>query len=158
MVPEEAKQFIGRTDPPIIRHVEKGAIRRYAEAVGNDNPLYQDDEYARRSLYGSIIAPPGFFGWPTKTPCSCTGLADIVGELQAALARGGFPRILDGGIAYDFFLPVRAGDILIASPKVTGLSEKEGKGGTMIICNFETTYTNQNGDLVAKANQTFIAR
>ena len=158
MIPEEAKQFIGRTDPPIIRHVEKGAIRRYAEAVGNDNPLYQDDEYARRSLYGSIIAPPGFFGWPTKTPCSCTGLADIVGELQAALARGGFPRILDGGISYDFFLPVRAGDILIASPKVTGLSEKEGKGGTMIICNFETTYTNQNGDLVAKANQTFIAR
>jgi len=158
VIPEEAKQFIGRTDPPIIRHVEKGAIRRYAEAVGNDNPLYQDDEYARRSLYGSIIAPPGFFGWPTKTPCSCTGLADIVGELQAALARGGFPRILDGGISYDFFLPVRAGDILIASPKVTGLSEKEGKGGTMIICNFETTYTNQNGDLVAKANQTFIAR
>jgi acyl dehydratase len=155
---EEAKQFIGRTDPPIIRHVEKGAIRRYAEAVGNDNPLYQDEEYARRSPYGSIIAPPGFFGWPTKTPCSCTGLADIVGELQAALARGGFPRILDGGISYDFFLPVCAGDILIASPKVTGLSEKEGKGGTMIICNFETTYTNQNGDLVAKANQTFIAR
>jgi len=158
MISEEVKQFIGKADPPIIRHVEKGAIRRYAEAVGNDNPLYQDDEYARRSLYGSIIAPPGFFGWPTKTPCSCTGLADIVGELQAALARGGFPRILDGGISYDFFLPVRAGDILIASPKVTGLSEKEGKGGTMIICNFETTYTNQNGDLVAKANQTFIAR
>jgi len=158
MISEEVKQFIGKADPPIVRHVEKGAIRRYAEAVGNDNPLYQDDEYARRSLYGSIIAPPGFFGWPTKTPCSCTGLADIVGELQAALARGGFPRILDGGISYDFFLPVRAGDILIASPKVTGLSEKEGKGGTMIICNFETTYTNQNGDLVAKANQTFIAR
>jgi len=158
MISEEVKQFIGKADPPIIRHVEKGAIRRYAEAVGNDNPLYQDDEYARRSLYGSIIAPPGFFGWPTKTPCSCTGLADIVGELQAALARGGFPRILDGGISYDFFLPVRAGDILIASPKVTGLSEKEGKGGTMIICNFETTYTNQNGNLVAKANQTFIAR
>lgn len=158
MISEEVKQFIGKADPPIVRHVERGAIKRYAEAVGNDNPLYQDDEYARRSLYGSIIAPPGFFGWPTKTPCSCTGLADIVGELQAALARGGFPRILDGGISYDFFLPVRAGDILIASPKVTGLSEKEGKGGTMIICNFETTYTNQNGNLVAKANQTFIAR
>lgn len=158
MISEEAKQFIGRTDLPVIRHVEKGAIRIYAEAVGNDNPLYSDEEYARKSLYGSIIAPPGFFGWPTKTPCSCTGLADIVGELQAALARGGFPRILDGGMSYNFFLPVRAGDVLVASPKVTGLNEKEGKGGTMIICNFETTYTNQNGDLVAKALQTFIAR
>jgi acyl dehydratase len=158
VIPEEAKQFIGRTDPPIIRHVEKGAIRRYAEAVGNDNPLYYDEEYARESPYGSIIAPPGFFGWPTKTPCSCTGLAEIVGELQAALARGGFPRILDGGISYDFFLPVRAGDILTATPKVTGLSEKEGKSGNMIVCYFETTYVNQNGDLVARARQTFIAR
>jgi len=158
VIPDEAKQFIGRTDPPIVRRVEKGAIKRYAEAVGNDNPLYTDEEYAGRSRYRSIIAPPGFFGWPTKTPSSCTGLADIVGELQAALARGGFPRILDGGISYDFFVPVRAGDVLVASPKVTGLSEKEGKGGNMIICNFETTYTNQDGNLVAKANQTFIAR
>ena len=158
MIPDEAKQFIGRTDPPIVRHVEKGAIKRYAEAVGNDNPLYTDEEYAARSRYRSIIASPGFFGWPTKTMRSCTGLADIVGELQAALARGGFPRILDGGISYDFFVLVRTGDILIASPKVTALSEKEGKGGSMIICNFETTYTNQNGDLVARANQTFIAR
>jgi acyl dehydratase len=158
MIPEEAKQFIGRTDPPIIRHVEKGAIRRYAEAVGNDNPLHYDEEYARKTKYGSIIAPPGFWGWPTKTPSSSTGLAEIVGELQAALARGGFPRILDGGISYDFFLPVRAGDIIVASPKVTGLSEKEGKSGAMIICNFETTYVNQNGDLVAKSYQTFIAR
>jgi len=158
MIPEEAKQFIGRTDPPLIRHVEKGAIRRYAEAVGNDNPLYCDEEYSRKSRYGTIISPPGFWGWPTKTPSSATGLAEIVGELRAALARGGFPRILDGGISYDFFLPVRAGDILIATPKVTGLSEKEGKSGNMIICNFETTYVNQNGDLVARARQTFIAR
>jgi acyl dehydratase len=158
MIPEEAKRFIGRTDPPIVRHVEKGAIRRYAEAVGNDNPLHYDEEYARKTKYGSIIASPGFWGWPTQTPSSSTGLAEIVGELQAALARGGFPRILDGGISYDFFLPVRAGDVLVASPKVTGLSEKEGKSGSMIICNFETTYINQNGDLVAKSYQTFIAR
>ena len=158
MIPEEAKQFIGRTAPPIIRHVEKGAIRRYAEAVGNDNPLYYDEEYARKTKYGGIIAPPGFWGWPTRTPSSSTGLAEIVGELQATLARGGFPRILDGGISYDFFLPMRAGNILVATPRVTGLSEKEGKSGTMIICNFETTYVNQNGDLVAKSYQTFITR
>ncbi len=123
MIPEEAKQFIGRTGPPVIRHVEKGAIRRYAEAVGNDNPLYYDEEYARKTKYGSIIAQPGFWGWPTKPPSSSTGLAEIVGELQEALARGGFPRILDGGISYDFFLPVRAGDILVATPKVTSMSE-----------------------------------
>ena len=126
--------------------------------MGNDNPLYYDEEHARKTKYGSIIAQPGFWGWPIKLPSSSTGLAEIVGELQAALARGGFPRILDGGISYDFFLPVRAGDVLVASPRVTGLSEKEGKSGSMILCNFDTTYVNQDGDLVAKSYQTFIAR
>src|SRR4030042_5659755 len=109
MVPEEAKRFIGRTDPPIIRHVEKGAIRRYAEAVGNDSPLHCDEEYAGKTKYGGIIASPGFWGWPTKTPSSSTGLAEIVGELQAALSRGGVPRILRGGKSYHFLLPVGAG-------------------------------------------------
>jgi acyl dehydratase len=158
MISEEAKQFIGKTDPPIVRHVERGSIKRYAEAIGNDNPLYCDEEYAKKSRYRSIIAPPGFWGWPTRTPSSSTGLAEIVGELQAALARSGYPRILDGGISYDFFVPVRAGDTLIASPKVTGLTEKEGKSGAMVICDFETTYVNQNGNVVAKSYQTFIAR
>src|SRR4030042_2531165 len=133
MVPEEAKRVSGRTDPPIIRHVEKGAIRRYAEAVGDDSPLHYDEEYAGKTKYGGIIASPGFWGWPTKTPSSSTGLAEIVGELQAALARGGFLRILDSGISYDFFLPVRAGDTIVARPNVTGLSEKEGKSGPRII-------------------------
>jgi acyl dehydratase len=154
MVPDELKQYIGKIDPPHVREVETGAIRRYADAVGNENPLYSDEEYAGESRYGTIIAPPGFFGWPTKSVPSSEG---IIG-LMTAMINAGYYRILDGGMSYEFFLPVRAGDTLIASPKVKDVSAKEGKSGTMIICNFETTYLNQNGDLVAKAYQTLIGR
>ncbi|MBE0480261.1 MAG: MaoC family dehydratase N-terminal domain-containing protein [Dehalococcoidia bacterium] len=158
MIPEEARQFIGKTAVPIVREVERGAIRRYADAVGNNNPLYCDEEYAAGSRYGDIIAPPGFFGWPIKPAKSTTGLPEIVGDLQEALARGGFPRILDGGISYEFFLTVRADDMLIASVKVSNITEKEGKSGAMMVCRLETTFLNQNGDEVARAYQTFIAR
>ncbi|UCC59300.1 MAG: MaoC family dehydratase N-terminal domain-containing protein [Dehalococcoidia bacterium] len=158
MISEEVQPFIGKTAAPIIREVEKGAVRRYADAVGNNNPVYSDEEYAVKSKYGGIIAPPGFFGWPMKPVASSTGLADIVGDLQEALSKAGFPRILDGGISYEFFLPVRAGDTLVASPKVSKVVEKEGKSSAMMICDFETTYINQNGDMVARSNQTFIAR
>ena len=158
MIPEEVRQFTGKIAPLIVREVEKGSIRRYAAAVGNENPIYSDEEYAGASRYGGIIAPPGFFGWPIKPVASSTGLADIVGDLQEALSNAGFPRILDGGISYEFYLPVRAGDILVASPKVSKVVEKEGKSGAMMICDFETTYINQNGDMVARSNQTFIAR
>ena len=158
MIQEEVKQCIGKMDPPHIREVERGAIRRYADAVSNDNPLYYDEEYASESRYGSIIAPPGFFGCPIKPFSSAVGLAEVVVVLQAALANAGFGRILDGGISYDFYLPVRAGDVLVASSKIKDVTEKEGKSGKMIMCNFETTYLNQNGDVVARACQTFIAR
>lgn len=154
MVLDELKQYIGKVDPPHVREVEKGAIRRYAEAVGNDNPLYYDEEYAGKSRYGGIIAPPGFFGWSAKAIAASEG---IVG-LMTAMINAGYAGILDGGISYEFYQPVRVGDTLVASPKVKDVTAKEGRTGTMIICQFETSYLNQNGDLVAKATQNLIGR
>jgi len=153
MVPDSLKQYIGKVDPPHLREVEKGAIRRYADAVGDDNPLYYDEEYAKKSRYGCIIAPPGFFGWAKKTISSSEGLIGLIG----AMIEAGYAGILDGGMAYDFFLPVRVGDTLVGSPKVADISLKEGKTKMMIL-RFETSYTNQNGDLVAKSYQTLIGR
>jgi acyl dehydratase len=153
MIPDSFKQYIGKIDPPHLREVERGAIRRYADAVGNDNPLYYDEEYAKKSRYGSIIAPPGFFGWAKQTVPSSEGLMGLMGDMIEA----GYAGILDGGMAYEYFLPVRAGDTLVASPKVADVALKEGKT-KMMICRFEVTYYNQNGDLVAKAYQTLIGR
>ena len=153
MIPDSFKQYIGKVDPPHLREVERGAIRRYADAVGNDNPLYYDEEYAKKSRYGSIIAPPGFFGWAKQTIPSSEGLIGLMG----AMIEAGYAGILDGGMAYEYFLPVRAGDTLVASPKVADVALKEGKTKMMIV-RFEVTYYNQNGDLVAKAYQTLIGR
>ncbi|MBE0481356.1 MAG: MaoC family dehydratase N-terminal domain-containing protein [Dehalococcoidia bacterium] len=154
MVPEEFQQFIGRVDPPHVRDVERGAIKRYTEAAGDDNPLYYDNEFASRSEYGGIIAPPGFFGWPIK---SVPNLEAVMG-LMSAVVNAGYYRMLDGGMAFEFFNPVYPGDILVASPKIMDVSGKEGKGGLMIICHFETSYVKQNGDLVAKSFQKVICR
>jgi acyl dehydratase len=153
MIPDSLKAFIGKIDPPHLREVEKGAIRRYADAVGDDNPLYYDEEYAKGTRYGGMIAPPGFFGWPKKPVNPTEGL----GGMMQAMIEAGYAGILDGGMSYDFFLPVRAGDTLIASPKVQSITEREGKT-KMVIGIFETTYYNQNGDLVFKSYQTLIGR
>jgi acyl dehydratase len=153
MVPDSLKQYIGKVDPPHLREVEKGAIRRYADAVGDNNPLYYDEEYAKKTKYGGIIAPPGFFGWAKKTISSSEGLIGLIG----AMIEAGYAGILDGGMAYDFYLPIRVGDTLVGSPKVADIALKEGKTKMMIL-RFETSYTNQNGDLVAKSYQTLIGR
>ena len=154
MIPEEAKQYIGRVDPPRVLAVEKGAIKRYAEAVGDDNPLYRDEEYASKSRYSGIIAPPGFFGWAIGGIPGGQGM----GGVMTALVSAGFGRLLDGGMAYEFYKPVCAGDTLVASPMVKERTEKEGKSGTMIVYVTETTYLNQKGELVARSYHSLICR
>jgi len=78
--------------------------------------------------------------------------------LMTAVVNAGYYRILDAGMSFDFFLPVRAGDVLVASPRVADVEEKQGKSGTMLMCSFETTYMNQNGDVVAKSYQKVMCR
>ncbi|MFH1650930.1 MAG: MaoC family dehydratase N-terminal domain-containing protein [Chloroflexota bacterium] len=158
MISEELKQFIGKTGSAVAMEVEKGDIMRYADAVDDANPLYRDEAYARRSRYGSLIAPPGFFGWPSRWGKAGPYFTALRLELDAAMARAGFRRALDGGIEYDFLLPVRAGDTLSATPRILSIDERESRSGKMMFTVIETTYVNQEGELAARARQTFIHR
>ena len=159
MLPEEVAKFIDKAGDVTILEVEKGAVRRFADAVDDPNPLYGDEEYAKNSKYGSIIAPPGFFGWPSKWKGGSSS-SPVTGDLRPALARAGYNAgsLIDAGTEYTFFCPIRVGDTLAALPRVVVITEREGKLGKMAFVITETTYTNQNGDLVAKARGTLIYR
>ena len=157
MIPEEVTKLLGKTGEVITMEVEKGAIKRYADAVGDYNPRYWDEEYAKTSKYGSIIAPPGFFGWPTRWTGIQPVFPDIYsGEAKVALIQAGYTRYLYGGTDFEFYRPIRAGDILKGYPKVATIIEREGKSGQLIFVSIETTYTNQNGDVVAKQSHNFV--
>ena len=160
MLPEEIKKLIGTRGKVQFYEVEKGAIRRFADAVDDANPLYHDEEYARNSKYGSIIAPPGFFGWPLKQASGSPLAIDIPLELESAFKKAGYPLslVLDGGMEYEFFLPVHAGDVLSAATTVRSLRERSSETGTIIVAFLDTTYHNQHGVLVAKQQAMFIRR
>lgn len=99
MLPAEVTNVIGQTSAVRIFEVEKGALRKFADAVGDRNPLYWDDEYARNSRFGTLIAPPGFFGWPAKWKPGATfvhfpeaGVSDeAFVDTHALLAKAGYP-------------------------------------------------------------------
>jgi acyl dehydratase len=160
MIPEEIKKLIGTSGSVKFYEVEKGAIRRFAEAVDDTNPLYQDEEYARKSKYGSIITPPGFFGWPQKQARNSPLAVDIPPELETAFEKAGYPLslVLDGGMEYEFFLPVRAGDTLSAVTTIRNLRERTGETGSIIVSFLDTVYHNQQGELVAKQQLMFVRR
>jgi len=154
-VMEQLTKLIGTMTQAVVNEVERGAIKRYAEAVDDPNPLYSDIEYTRKSRYGGLIAPPGFFGWATTVSSAAI---EMMGTVFATVFDAGLIRILDAGVEYDFLLPVRAGDTLAWYARFADVKEREGKSGKMVFLTMEITYINQNGDTVAKRRQTFLAR
>ena len=38
----------------------RDAIRKFADGIGDPNPLWRDDSYARSTVYGAVAAPPSW--------------------------------------------------------------------------------------------------
>ncbi|MFT4561531.1 MAG: acyl dehydratase [Gammaproteobacteria bacterium] len=51
---------IGRTLEPWCYEATRDNIRHYAHGIGDDNPLWCDPDYAAKTAYRGIIAPPSF--------------------------------------------------------------------------------------------------
>jgi acyl dehydratase len=162
LLPEELKQFIGHAVDTSVFEIEKEPIRRFADAVDDLNPLYWDEEYARKSRYGSI-APPGFISslwftgrsvkWgPKERPTESLGPPD----LMAALDKAGYTRILDTGIDYEFYNTVKAGQTITSVCVVKDIKERSAQEGKVVFLVMETTYTDQDGKLVAKARSMTV--
>ncbi len=48
----------GEIRPTIPVVLTKEMIQKLAKAIGDLNPLYFDEEYAKKSSFGGLIAPP----------------------------------------------------------------------------------------------------
>ena len=58
---DELKSWIGREVRYQAREeLGRASIRYFALAIDDENPLYQDDDYAREAGYPSLVAPPTF--------------------------------------------------------------------------------------------------
>ncbi len=152
LVTEELKELLGISVGPTIFKVEEGAIQRYAAAIGDTNPLFNDIGYAKKTRFGRLICPPGFYGWPVKEGF------DPLAIPQMLLRADAPPRGLDGGIEYEFFEPIGAGDVLTFSGKIVDMVEKESKSGKMLVTTIETIFINQDGNAALKARSTIINR
>jgi acyl dehydratase len=147
-ISEEMRKTIGVEAEPEIFEVEKGHIRRFADAIGDPNPIYCDEAFAKKSKYGKIIAPPTFL-----QDMSMHTLAEKLMNMECPL-----PAILNGGTEVECYKPMMAGDVLTARSKVVDIYEKEGKSGRLLFVNFEVTFTNRNGELVARGKLNLFKR
>lgn len=54
------KEQIGKRSNRVKNTVERGAVKKFVEAIGDPHPIYVDEETGRRSRYRNNIAPPTF--------------------------------------------------------------------------------------------------
>jgi len=145
-ITQEMRASIGREGPPVRYDVEKGAIRMFARAVGHGDMIYYDEDYARGKGHRGLVAPPAFLGMPIYTPAASAGPG-------ARNTPGG--RVLNGGNEYEYTdVEICAGDVLTAVSKVVSIDERRSSLGRLVITRRETTYTNQNGEVVCRAYGT----
>ena len=140
---EMRQKAIGVRTGPAVVEVEKGAIKRFAEAVGDPNPMWNDEAAAQKGRYGGMVAPPTF-------------LRSITLERPSLPFDVPFDRLLDGGSEWEYFEPVRPGDRVSAVAEIVDVSEKSGRFGTMLFTVIVTTYTNQLDVVVATQRSTMI--
>lgn len=163
LIPEEARVMIGKETPQmVIGEVNKRDIRRFTSATEDKNPLYLDEEYAKKSRYSGIIAPPSFIfsffydrGSDAELREDGIPMSRSDDEFRVPLK---VKRVVGGGSELEFVQPLRPGDVISARRKLVDIYEKEGKSGKLVFTVNETTYTNQRGEVVVIEKGTSIAR
>jgi acyl dehydratase len=86
-------------EPPFLTEVSRDAVRHWAWATGDRNPLYLDEAYAKASVHKGIIAPPS--------------MLYAFSRLSIGY-RGGLPGVhsMFGGTHWRWKEPARLGDTI----------------------------------------------
>lgn len=139
--------------------IEAGHIMMFARAIGDDNPIYYDDEYARTTDSGAVIAPPTFVQSSAQFDPDYF-LRPKIGEEWFGSAKGptGLTKKPEssGGLHaeqhFEYHRQLKAGDVLTAKVIPGETWEKQGRrGGKLTFVESITEFRNQNGDLVVTA-------
>ncbi len=135
-------EFVGASSEPVRNLIERGAVRRFAEAIADPNPLYADGEVAEKSRYGRLLAPPTFprtfdYGRIEGLELPSAGL--IHGEFRISYER-----------------PLLVGDELLCRVELKESYDKQGRGGLLGFLVFERTGESLGGERLFTADDVVV--
>jgi hypothetical protein len=168
---EAARKYIGIQSEKEVAcdPVERGAVRRYAQAIMDNDPIYWEP-CEGNARYGGPVAPPIF---PTHMLRRSFGALDPIQEHArdpdfdgTSRSSQGLPRIeplnglslLNGGSEIEFFRYARHGETVTVQSRYASISEKETSKGPIVLVVIESNYCNGEGEILMKVRQTIIRR
>lgn len=128
-----SRDLIGRESEVVVFDVERGAIRKFADAVQDTTP----------ACVRGDVAPPTF---PTTFRMTIPGLSfDLA-------------RVLHGAQEYRYERPLRAGDRVRCRLRVADIYQRKGRLGEMTFLILVIDGTDESGSSVFSGTTTAILR
>ncbi len=156
LLTDELKSWIGREVRYIAREeLGRASIRYFALAIDDENPLYQDDEFARAAGYPSLIAPPTFV---VETCQYAHGEPDENGYMGHSwdLPIEGC-RMIRAGNDYEFLRPILPSDRISVTWTLEDIVERRrSAGGTQLFVTTVARYCDADDELVAVNRETTV--
>lgn len=157
----ELAGLVGTRGPEVRASVRARDFQRFAIAAGDLNPIYFDDNAARRAGYPAVVAPPAFVSGTMDWghgPSLAELRADGTGADRSSwLPLEGF-RLMGGGQDLELSAPVVDGTELVVSSVLESVERKEGRSGAFLLLGLATTYGDVSGEPLVLSRDTLIVR
>jgi acyl dehydratase len=125
---------------PWCHEATRDNIRHYAHGIGDDNPLWCDPDYAAKTRFGGIVAPPSFLFSTDRI------ISGYVGGLPGVHAMW-------AGADWTWHLPVRRNDEITTKAHLKDLIAHDTRfAGRAVQQIYHVDFHNQKGDRVAEAD------
>jgi len=134
VITEELNSLLNVDFGPEVYEIERGMLRRFAEAIDDPNPRWL------------VEAPPTF------------AAALVPRQLLNKLFNADIPlkRLLNGSSELEYLKPIKAGDTISVTARLTRLRQVAGEQGPTLFMFTEVTYANQSGEVVVKGKNNYI--
>ena len=143
-VPSKIKQMVGKSTKPVIYEVEKGQVRRFARAIGEDAEIHLDEKAAKAAGYAGLVAPPTF-----------ASLFDHSKQLLLDMDLS-TSSTMHAEEEYEYFRPICAGDVLEVVHRVADAYEKPAPNGRLVFVVLETRATDARRKAVFKGRRVLV--
>jgi acyl dehydratase len=141
------KDYAGRAFPAGAPYeVSRVKIAEFADAIGDQNPLYRDREAARAAGHPDVIAPPTF-AIVVSMASSARAMSDPGLGLNYAMVVHGEQR-------FTYARPIGAGDVLTATSTISDIRS----AGSNVLLSTRTDIATVIGEHVCSAHSTLVER
>jgi acyl dehydratase len=136
----------GKEYQEVTFEVERERVLQFAEAIGEDDPVFLDPEAAKAAGFPDQVAPPTF---PTVMQIMTSGQVVLDEDLGVNYAM-----VVHGEQEYEWRRPIVVGDVLKATPRIADIYAR-GPNEFLVI---EAEITDSRGDVVCVARSTLLSR